>query len=47
VTWTLTALRDHLQAALALEHATIPPYFTAWISMKAGHNVEAVEIVRR
>jgi hypothetical protein len=46
VTWTLTALRDHLQAALALEHATIPPYFTAWISMKAGHNVEAVEIVR-
>jgi hypothetical protein len=46
VSWTLDSLREHLQAALAVEHATIPPYFTAWISIHDGANVEAAEIVR-
>jgi hypothetical protein len=46
VSWTLQSLRDHLQAALAVEHATVPPYFTAWISIQPNTNVEAAEIVR-
>jgi hypothetical protein len=46
VSWTIESLREHLQAALAVEHATIPPYFTAWISIKDTTNVEAVEIIR-
>lgn len=43
---TLPALRSHLQAAMEVEHATIPPYFTAWLSIRDGHNYEAAEIVR-
>lgn len=46
MTWTIEALRMHLQAALAVEHATIPPYFTAWISIKDNTNLAAAEIIR-
>ena len=46
MSWTLESLREHLQAALDVEHATIPPYFTAWISIKDTTNVEAAEIIR-
>jgi hypothetical protein len=46
VSWTIESLRDHLQAALAVEHATIPPYFTAWMSIQDNTNVEAAEILR-
>jgi hypothetical protein len=46
MSWTIPSLRDHLQAALAVEHATIPPYFTAWISLKDNTNLAAAEIIR-
>ena len=46
MSWTLESLKQHLQAALAVEHATIPPYFTAWISIRDQANVEASEIIR-
>jgi hypothetical protein len=32
--------------ALEVEHTTIPPYFTAWLSIKEGHNYEAAETIR-
>jgi CDGSH-type Zn-finger protein len=40
---SLDDLRAHLQWALELEHATIPPYLCALYSIKPGHNREAVE----
>lgn len=43
---SLASLRAHLQMALEVEHATIPPYFTAWLSIKEGHNYEAAETIR-
>jgi len=46
MSWTIESLRQHLQAALAVEHATIPPYFTAWISIKDNTNLAAAEIIR-
>ena len=46
MSWTIESLQEHLQAALAVEHATIPPYFTAWISIKDTTNVVAAEIIR-
>jgi hypothetical protein len=46
----VTALRQrlqaHLQDALKIEHATIPPYLTAWLSIHEGTNLEASEIIR-
>jgi hypothetical protein len=42
---TLDALREHIQIALELEHATIPPYLTALYSIKPGSNQRAVEVV--
>jgi len=39
-------LHKLLQDALEVEHATIPPYFTAWLSIKEGHNHESKEIIR-
>lgn len=38
-------LYPSLQAAIELEHATIPPYLTALFSIKQGHNAEAAEII--
>ncbi len=42
----LLELQGLLQDALKVEHATIPPYFTAWISIMEGHNFEAKEIIK-
>jgi CDGSH-type Zn-finger protein/rubrerythrin len=42
---TLDSLRDHLQWALEIEHATLPPYLYALYSIKDGHNIESREII--
>ncbi len=42
----IAALREHLQAAIELEHSTIPPYLCALYSIRPGANVEAAEIIR-
>jgi CDGSH-type Zn-finger protein len=42
---TVDDLRRHLQWAVELEHATLPPYLTALYSIKDGHNREAVEVI--
>lgn len=42
----IEALREHLQAAIELEHSTIPPYLCALYSIRAGANAEAAEIIR-
>jgi hypothetical protein len=39
-------LHKWLQDAIEIEHSTIPPYFTAWLSIMDGHNREAGEIIR-
>ena len=39
-------LQTWLQEAIEIEHATIPPYFTAWLSIKEGHNQESSEIIK-
>ena len=39
-------LYEHLQAAIELEHATIPPYLTAIYSIKPDRNREAYEVIR-
>ncbi|MGB8841871.1 MAG: ferritin-like protein [Aliidongia sp.] len=39
-------LRQYLQAAVKLEHSTIPPYLAAYYSIKPGWNVEAGKIIR-
>jgi len=43
---TIESLRSHLQEALAVEHSTIPPYFTAWLSIEPGTNQPAADILR-
>ncbi|MHB8659386.1 MAG: ferritin-like domain-containing protein [Solirubrobacteraceae bacterium] len=40
------SLRQHLQWAIELEHATIPPYLCGLYSIKEGANPEAVEVIR-
>lgn len=42
---TITDLRRHLQWAIELEHATLPPYLCALYSIEEGHNTEAVEVI--
>lgn len=42
---SIESLRTHLQWALEIEHATIPPYLCALYSIKPGHNIEAVEVI--
>ncbi len=42
---TIDALREHLQVAIELEHATLPPYLTALYSLKPGSNDRAVEVI--
>ena len=39
-------LHRHLQAAIELEHATIPAYLAAYYSIKPGHNAAAAAILR-
>ena len=43
---TVESLRRHLQWAIELEHATLPPYLCALYSIEKGSNPEAVEIVQ-
>ncbi|MBS0505253.1 MAG: ferritin-like protein [Proteobacteria bacterium] len=43
---SLHDLREHLQAALELEHGTIPPYLAALYSIRPGRNRAAAEIIR-
>ncbi|MFC0549843.1 ferritin-like protein [Planotetraspora thailandica] len=42
---TLDNLREHLQWAIELEHATLPPYLCALYSLDPERNPEAVEVV--
>ncbi|MEU8379155.1 ferritin-like protein [Streptosporangium sp. NPDC048865] len=42
---TLESLREHLQWAIELEHATLPPYLYALYSLDPERNPEAVEVV--
>jgi hypothetical protein len=42
----LDALKHHLQAAIQLEHATIPPYLTALYSIRPGTNADAYHAIR-
>ncbi|MFG6201067.1 ferritin-like domain-containing protein [Nonomuraea sp. JJY05] len=42
---TLDSLREHLQWAIELEHATLPPYLCALYSLDPDRNPEAVEVV--
>lgn len=42
---TLDDLRDHLQWAIELEHATIPPYLCALYSIKPGQNQAAASVI--
>ena len=39
-------LRRHLEAAMQLEHATIPPYLTALYSIHPGTNTAAYHVIR-
>jgi hypothetical protein len=43
---TIEDLRTHLQWAIELEHATLPPYLCALYSLDAARNPEAVEVVQ-
>ncbi|MEV6235341.1 ferritin-like protein [Lentzea sp. NPDC051838] len=42
---TIEDLRRHLQWAIELEHATIPPYLCALYSLDPGRNAEAAEVI--
>ncbi|MGP3963256.1 ferritin-like domain-containing protein [Nonomuraea sp. 3N208] len=42
---TLDGLREHLQWAIELEHATLPPYLCALYSLDPERNPDAVEVV--
>src|SRR3954452_9112428 len=42
---TLDSLREHLQWAIELEHATIPPYMCALYSLDAVRNPAAAEVL--
>ena len=41
----VTELYEHLQAAIELEHSTIPPYLTALYSIQPNSNQEVAEIL--
>jgi hypothetical protein len=42
----ISKLHKLLQDAIEVEHATIPPYFTAWLSIMDGHNRIASDIIK-
>lgn len=44
--WTLEQLREHLQWAIELEHATIPPYLYAMYTLRPDANPEAYYVIR-
>jgi rubrerythrin len=41
----IQSLHEHLQWAIEIEHATLPPYLCALYSIKERHNREAVEVI--
>ncbi|MFD0854275.1 ferritin-like domain-containing protein, partial [Actinomadura adrarensis] len=41
----LDDLREHLQWAIEIEHATLPPYLCALYSLDPDRNAEAVQVV--
>src|SRR5687768_12916112 len=43
---TVEDLREYLQVAMQLEHATIPPYLMALYTIRPGTNPDAVRILR-
>ncbi|MFQ3197251.1 MAG: hypothetical protein ACI8R9_000633 [Paraglaciecola sp.] len=43
---TLEGLRHHLQTAIEIEHATLPPYLTALYSIKEGSNAFAYQAIQ-
>ncbi len=43
---TIENLRDHLQIAIELEHATIPTYLCALFTIKEGTNLAAYDVIR-
>lgn len=43
---TVERLREHLQTAIEIEHATLPPYLCALYSIEEGANREAVEVLQ-
>ena len=43
---SIEQLREHLQAAIELEHSTIPPYLCAMYTIRPGANLIAAEIIR-
>lgn len=43
---TLESLRTHLQWAIELEHATLPPYLCALYSIKDQQNNQSVEVIK-
>lgn len=43
---TVGSLREHLQNAVEIEHATLPPYLCALYSIKEGHNEEAAGVIQ-
>ena len=45
--FTLDLLRQHLQTALEIEHATIPTYLTALATIKENYNLEVQDIFRQ
>ena len=42
----LAALHRHLEAAMQLEHATLPPYLMALYSIRPGTNSSAYQVLR-
>ena len=42
---SVDALRAHLQGAMELEHATIPPYLCALYSLVPGRNLKSAEVL--
>ena len=43
---TIDDLRQHLQWAIQLEHATLPPYLCALYSIQPGRNEEATRVIQ-
>src|SRR5689334_18000512 len=42
---TIESLREHLQWAIELEHATLPPYLCALYSLEPSRNPDAVQVI--
>jgi len=43
---SVESLREHLQTAVEIEHATLPPYLCALYSIEDGSNSEAAEVIQ-